>query len=96
MTSTVHLTRRGRYVFLTLLVLCLLGGLLVVATTAHADRPLDFEVVVVQPGDSLWSVATRTRPDARPYPMIDEIRALNGLTGGTVYPGQRLRVPRAR
>ncbi len=92
----VHLTRRGRLVVLALLVLLAVGGSLAVATAVRADRPVAVDVVVVQPGDSLWSVAARTRPDARPYPMVDQIRALNGLSGSTIQPGQHLRVPRAR
>ncbi len=96
MTGTVHLTRRGRLVLLVLLVVLAVGGSLAIATAVRADRPVGFDVVVVQPGDSLWSVATRARPDVRPYPMVDQIRAINGLAGSTIQPGQHLRVPRAR
>ena len=50
------------------------------------------EVTVVA-GDSLWSIAQRTAPDDEVWSVIDEISALNGLTGTDVVPGQVLVVP---
>lgn len=50
--------------------------------------------VTVQAGDSLWGLAERYSPprvDPRAY--VDAIVRLNELRG-TVYPGQRLRLPR--
>jgi nucleoid-associated protein YgaU len=51
-------------------------------------------VHVVQPGDTLWSIAQRYAPARDPFETIDEIRRLNGITDYTVRPGQRLIIPR--
>lgn len=45
---------------------------------------------VVESGDSLWSIAQRYRVD------LAELRAVNGLRGNTLRPGQLLTVPTAR
>jgi LysM repeat protein len=91
--STVRLTRRGRVV---VLVLCLLlAGLVaaLVASTSRAAQPGEPAVAVVQPGDTLWSVAARHAPSDDPYGVIEEIRRLNHLTGNTIHPGQELILP---
>jgi predicted Zn-dependent protease len=55
----------------------------------------DLSQVMVQPGQTLWSIAVRTDPAADPRLIIQRIIELNGLTGGSVSAGQRLWVPRA-
>jgi Tfp pilus assembly protein FimV len=50
-------------------------------------------VAVVRPGDTLWSVAARHVPSRDAPGMIEEIRRLNDLSGTTIHPGQRLRLP---
>lgn len=58
---------------------------------ATQTRSLDAVVVVVQPGDTLWSIATWLDPGADPRHLVDE---LSGLTGSTdLQPGQRLVIP---
>lgn len=47
----------------------------------------------VKAGDSLWGIAQSLLGDGSRY---GEIKALNGLTGDTIHPGQVLRVPGAR
>ena len=49
--------------------------------------------VVVQPGDSLWSVAGRADPGADRREVVDRIKELNGLTSDTVVAGVVLQVP---
>jgi LysM repeat protein len=94
--STLKLTRRGRVVVLGL---CLLLAGLVAALAASASRaaqpgePPEPAVAVVQPGDTLWSVAARHVPSDDPYGMIDEIRHLNDLNSHTIHPGQELILP---
>jgi len=49
--------------------------------------------VVVQPGDTLWSIATRLGPNADPRRTVDAIIAANHLSGAAVQAGQRLVLP---
>ncbi|MPZ25111.1 MAG: LysM peptidoglycan-binding domain-containing protein [Micromonosporaceae bacterium] len=108
----VRLTRRGRVVVgLGLLLggLLVVGFLLVVATPpSQAADPASSDpaaseagggeplVAVVRPGDTLWSVASRHVPSGDAYGMIEEIRRLNNLSGHTIHPGQKLRLPDRR
>ena len=47
---------------------------------------------VVQPGDSLWSIATRTYA-GDPRAGIWKLERRNGLRSGVIRPGQRLVLP---
>lgn len=49
--------------------------------------------VVVQPGDTLWSVAQQADPDADPRAVVDRIKELNGLQSDSVGVGVVLQVP---
>ncbi len=94
----VRLTRRGRLVLLALL-LILTGtlGVLAAASTGEAAGPAGpAPTVVVQPGDTLWSIAARNAPGPDPFGTIERIRQLNNLDGYTVHAGQRLILPPRR
>jgi LysM repeat protein len=95
--SPVRLTRRGRYaVLVLLLVLATVLVALVAVPGEAADPPGPAPTAVVQPGDTLWSIAGRYAPARDRFRTIDEIRRLNGITDYTVHPGQRLILPRMR
>ena len=47
--------------------------------------------VVVQPGDTLWTIAAAVAPDADVRITVDELIALNGAS--SIVPGQELVVP---
>lgn len=49
------------------------------------------KVYTVQPGDTLWSIATRIDPAADPRPLVSRMAAETG--SDTVYPGERLAIP---
>lgn len=40
--------------------------------------PITEEVYVVQPGDTLWSIAERLAPGADPRPIVAELREITG------------------
>ncbi|HKT00110.1 MAG TPA: LysM peptidoglycan-binding domain-containing protein [Rugosimonospora sp.] len=90
----VRLTRRGRLVAL-LLLLVLAGLALAFASPASdaATPPGPPAVVVVHPGDSLWSIAARYRPSNDAPRVVAEIRRLNGLPDDTIHAGDRLILP---
>ncbi len=46
---------------------------------------------VVQPGDTLWSIASGFEPGADPRPLVDRLSAQIG--GGTLVPGESLLLP---
>jgi LysM repeat protein len=93
----LRLTRRGRAVVLAFFVLMASLASAVVFTTASRASDPDTgpaPTVVVQPHDTLWSIATRTAPRRDPYAAVAEIQRLNGLDGYVVHPGQTLVLPR--
>jgi nucleoid-associated protein YgaU len=61
-----------------------LGGTAPVTTT-----------VVVQPGDSLWSIAEAHYPGADTRERVDAIERLNGLGGPVIAAGETLQLPQS-
>jgi len=77
-----------------------LAALVLAAVSSLQPSPptLDVEpaatvTYVVEPGDTVWSIAAALAPDADPRPLVDEIVEANG--GARLDVGQRLelRVP---
>jgi LysM repeat protein len=86
-----HRSRPGRAYLAALLA----GLLLVVGYRGvHGAEQSAFAPVIVEAGETLWSIAVRERPDADPRGTIDRIIARNGLHSPALLPGQRLEVPR--
>lgn len=93
----LRLTRRGRIVVLAFFILMAsLASAILLATASRAeDRGAGpAPTVVVQPHDTLWSIATRTSPRRDPYAAVAEIRRINDLQGYVVHAGQTLELPR--
>jgi hypothetical protein len=59
------------------------------ATSAMPTAPT-YEVYAVVKGDTLWKIAAAKLGTGARYP---EIKALNALSGDTIYPGQKLKIP---
>jgi len=103
-TTSVHqpplrLTRRGRAVVLMFFVLMAsLASAVLFTTASRANDPErgPAPTVVVQPSDTLWSIATRVAPHRDPRAAVAEIQRLNGLGDYTIQPGETLIVPRER
>jgi hypothetical protein len=102
-----RLTRRGRIVVSVLVpaVMLLVAALAWIAGATRADAAgsggpppsavyRNLRPVIVQPGESLWTVAVQAEPGADPRGVIQQIIDLNALGGTSVQPGQRLWVPR--
>jgi hypothetical protein len=91
----LRLTRRGRVVLVVLAAGILLVGLWVTADrgAAAGDRGPAPEMITVRSHDTLWGIATRTRPRLDPRTAVQQIMDRNGLSGVIIQPGQRLAVP---
>ena len=102
----VRLTRRGRLVLgvfavmvaaglATLFWLSVAGG---AQAASHRLRPgaayRGMTQVVVRPGQTLWSIASRAEPGADPRVVIQQIIEINALRGPVIQPGQALWVPK--
>ena len=102
-----RLTRRGRIVVSALVI----GAMLLVAVLAWMGGATRAEAagsgsppsavyrnlakIVVQPGESLWTIAAQAEPAADPRNVIQQIIDLNALGGSSIQPGERLWVPRS-
>ncbi|HUI49014.1 MAG TPA: LysM peptidoglycan-binding domain-containing protein [Acidimicrobiia bacterium] len=64
-----------------------LGG----SSLAASERLPHVQLVVVEPGDSLWSIAQRVAPGRDVRPIVDAMARALGTT--TVTAGQTIRVP---
>ena len=97
----LRLTRRGRIVFAVLVVLAVCGLFVAGASAAQASGPTAAHgapgaagQVIVQPGDSLWSIAQSADPNADARAIVQQILQANRLRTADVTAGQRLWVPR--
>jgi hypothetical protein len=92
------ISRRRRFTLMPLIALAVLS--LMVALPALSNVRLyaavvpHYATVTVQPGDTLWSIASAHAPaSADIQEMIDQISAVNHLGAAPLLPGQRLRIP---
>ena len=90
---------RRRQAVWALVVLAALGSLLGVGSLAGAGQapadpaaavPVASTTHVVQPGETLWSLARRLQPEGDVRPLVARLRAAHG--GGPLVPGERLRL----
>lgn len=89
----LRLTRRGRIVVFVLgLVVAFLIAFLVAGGSVATDSAEPLETVTVGSGDTLWAIADE-RTDGDVLEMIEHIKELNDLDGGSLQVGQSLRVP---
>ncbi len=63
------------------------------ALGAHGSTSAGYTTVVVQPGDTLWSIAVEHYPADDVRVRVDDIEQANGLGGPTIQVGQTLRLP---
>ena len=63
------------------------------ALGAHGSGEARSTTVVVQPGDTLWSIASEHYPDDDVRVRVEDIEQANGLAGPRIEVGQSLRLP---
>src|SRR3954447_6498173 len=93
---TARLTRRGRLVVFTpVLLLLVLAGFTVGRVSSQAAGPAKpLPTVTVAPGETLWQIAARVAPHADRRALVMQLETLNHLRDGRVVAGQQLRLPR--
>ncbi len=95
--SSIVLTSRCRVVLgLILTLIAILVWVLFGSGTADAagsSQGSATSVVVVQPGENLWSIAQSVDPEGDPRDLLIRIREMNALGSQHVFPGQSLIVP---
>jgi nucleoid-associated protein YgaU len=63
------------------------------AVAAHGGTTTSYSTVVVQPGDTLWSIAAQHYPRDDVRDRVEDIEAANGLQGPQIEAGETLRLP---
>jgi nucleoid-associated protein YgaU len=89
--------RRRRLVAVAVLASVVTLVVLLAGRVGHADAELQGpppapQVYVVQPGDTLWSIAARVAPDADRRDVVGRLADAAG--GSELVPGQRIELPR--
>lgn len=98
-TGELHLTRRGRWVLAVLASAVAIGTGIVGGQAVAAGPTQALEVVsyTVQPGDTLWQIASDvTVPGEDVRDVIVELQELNGLPRAELTAGQHLVLPAHR
>lgn len=95
--SPIVLTARGRVVLSLILTLMAIFAWVLFgsgsADAAGSSQGPTTGVVVVQPGENLWSIAQSIDPAGDPRDLVIRIREINALGSQHVFPGQSLIVP---
>jgi len=86
----LRLRHVGRWAMVAIVVTCAIVGL---SKVALGDAVAVQSVVVVEPGDTLWGIATARYPGDDVRVRVDEIERLNGLQGPKIEVGETLRLP---
>jgi LysM repeat protein len=72
------------------------GAQQAVAQQSEVGHVVARPTIIVQPGDTLWDIATREMPELHGQAAVDELRRLNALDGYGVHAGDVLILPFAQ
>ena len=78
---------------LTAVMLLTLAVSLSLAVVAHGGSSAENRTMVVQPGDTLWSIAALRYPSDDVRARVDEIERVNGLSSPAIEAGETLKLP---
>jgi len=66
---------------------------LALALVVHGGTPAVYTEVVVQPGDTLWSIASEHYPSDDVRVRVEDIERVNGLHSPVIQVGETLHLP---
>lgn len=97
----IHLTRRGRLVFIGIPVMILVAAVLAligmfttpVLAGSEDISSVDAVKITVVEGDSMWGIAQEVSPSQDPRITIEQIQELNSIDGKSLRVGQEIFVP---
>jgi LysM domain len=93
----IRLTRRGRLALLVAAVLCMMLGFslgdTLSFTAGTVGTPPASQSIVVQPGQTLWGIATQVAPHSDPRATVQQIIVANHLSSTGLQAGETLSVP---
>lgn len=94
----VRLTNRGRMLIVGLLCLLAFFAVFGLRSAVGSDQSGAggagvTQRWVVQPGETLWTIAEATAPASDPRDVVDQLVEINGLAGSGVEAGQSLEIP---
>ena len=78
---------------LVMLITFLTCNMILVFAKSTEDDSIMYSTVVVEEGDTLWSIAKENFPESDPRDIIQDIRDINGIDTHTIYAGMVLHVP---
>ena len=101
MPDHIRLTRRGRLALICVAALCMLFGFSIGNVVSFGSSAPSYPTtpsvgaptVVVQPGQTLWGIATQVAPHADPRATVQRIIDLNHLAGTNLQVGESLTLP---
>lgn len=89
--------KRRRFTLMPAIMLAALSAMVTVPALSsmhlYAASAQKYATVVVRPGDTLWSIASKHSGSADVQDTIDRISEVNHLNGASLAPGERLRIP---
>ena len=103
--TPLRLTRRGRLAVAVLAIVSATVMVLLVSLLASSGAQASnhgqpgtvyqgMHQIVVQPGQTLWSIASAAEPTADPRSVVQLMMSVNALSGTDIQAGQLLWVPR--
>ena len=100
--ATLTLTNRGRTVLMVSALIVATSSFAATfsafngaaaSTASISAAPVVAEQIIVQPGESYWSIARAIAPGRSTQDVIDQIHQLNPFAGPTLQAGTKILVP---
>lgn len=90
-----HYVLKNKRKFLNfLLVLSIILSCIILASNSYAYKEKQYDIVIVEAGDTLWDIARSYNKNQDIRKTIYEIRKINGLSENSIiYTGDELKVP---